>query len=66
MNRIKRFFADDSGTAEASSSVILIAAVGLLLAAGFITWYGTLHGFFNTAGANMPGAAANFALPAGS
>jgi Flp pilus assembly pilin Flp len=66
MNSIKRFFADDSGTAEATSTVIMITGVGLLLAAGLIAWYGTLHGFFNTAGSNMDGAAANFALPTGS
>ncbi len=66
MNSMDRFFADDSGTAEATSTVIMLAAVGLLLAAGIIAWYGTLNGFFGTAGSNMSGAASNFAVPSGS
>lgn len=40
MKRIKKFLLDDSGTAEATSTVIMIAAVGILLATGLIAWYG--------------------------
>jgi len=63
MERIKRFFLDDSATAEATSTVIMIAAVGILLAAGLIVWYGRLEGFFNTAGENIESSASQFALP---
>jgi hypothetical protein len=47
MERIKRFLLDDSATAEATSTVIMIAAVGILLAAGLTAWYTGLTGFFN-------------------
>ena len=47
MERIKRFLVDDSATAEATSTVIMIAAVGILLAAGLTAWYGGIQGFFN-------------------
>jgi Flp pilus assembly pilin Flp len=63
MKRIKKFLLDDSGTAEATSTVIMIAAVGILLAAGLITWYTNLQGFFGTAGTNIQGAASQFNLP---
>ncbi len=63
MNCIKRFLVDESATAEATSTVIMIAAVGILLAAGLITWYTNLQGFFNTAGSNIQGSASHFALP---
>jgi Flp pilus assembly pilin Flp len=66
MERIKRFLLDDSATAEATSTVVMIAAVGILLAAGLITWYGQLDSFFSTAGSNLSGAASQFALPAAS
>jgi hypothetical protein len=65
MSSIKRSFADDLDTAGATSMVILLAGVGLLLAAGLIVWYGSLHGFFNTAGFKISSAAANFTLPTG-
>jgi len=51
MERIKRFLLDDSGTAEATSSVILIAAVGILLGAGVALYYGAFTTFFTNAGA---------------
>jgi phage-related minor tail protein len=50
MNSIKRFFLDEAATAEATSTVIMIAAVGVLLAAGLIAWYAGLNTAFNTAG----------------
>ncbi|MDI6813660.1 MAG: hypothetical protein QME75_15980 [Deltaproteobacteria bacterium] len=57
MQRIKHFLVDDSATAEVTSTVIMIAAVGLLLAAGLYVWYGYLNNFFSTAGANAQAAA---------
>ena len=63
MERIKRFFLDESATAEATSTVIMIAAVGILLAAGLIIWYGKLSDFFDSAGSNIVDAADNFSLP---
>lgn len=38
MNSIKRFFRDETATAEATSTVIMIAAVGVLLAARLVVW----------------------------
>jgi Flp pilus assembly pilin Flp len=49
MKRIKKFWKDESGTAEATSSVILIAAVGILLGAALVTYYGGVEGFFTSA-----------------
>jgi Flp pilus assembly pilin Flp len=46
MERIRRFWLDESATAEASSTVIMIAFVGLLLAAGFAVYYGAIQTFF--------------------
>jgi hypothetical protein len=63
MERIKRFLLDETATAEATSTVVMIAGVGILLAAGLIVWYGQLESFFSTAGGNLNSAAANFALP---
>ncbi len=59
MNGIRHFFADESGTAEATSTVIMIAGAGLLLAAGLYVWYNNLNTFFSTAGTNAAGAASN-------
>ncbi len=53
MDNLRRFFRDEAGTAEATSTVIMIAAVGLLLAAGLIAWYTGLNGAFNTAGSRV-------------
>ncbi len=50
MSSIKRFFRDETATAEATSTVIMIAAVGILLAAGLIIWYTGVNGAFNSAG----------------
>lgn len=63
MNQIKGFFRDESATAEASSTVIMIAAVGLLLAVGLMVWYGKLNGFFDTTGGNITNSASSFAMP---
>ncbi len=53
MDGLRRFFRDEAGTAEATSTVIMIAAVGILLAAGLIAWYTGLNGAFNTAGSRV-------------
>jgi len=60
---VKRFLSDEAGTAEATAATIMIAAVGVLLAAGIIVYYGHLQDFFGTAGSNMGGAAQGFNLP---
>ena len=54
MERIKRFFWDEAATAEATSTVIMIAAVGILLAAGLIVWYNSgITPALTTAGTNV-------------
>ena len=55
MNSIKRFFRDEAATAEATSTVIMIAAVGVLLAAGLVAWYTGLNTAFSTAGGSVKG-----------
>ena len=60
MERIKRFMLDETATAEATSTVVMIAAVGLMLALGLAAYYGGLNGFFNTVGGGATGAATNF------
>ena len=66
MERIKRFFWDDRATAEATSTVIMIASVGLLLAAGLITWYGGIQDFFNGAAGQVTAGNENWPVPGGS
>ena len=53
MERIKRFVLDESATAEASSTVIMIAAVGLLLAVGLVIYYGAMNTFFGDVSSQM-------------
>jgi hypothetical protein len=48
MNGLRRFFREETATAEATSIVIMIAAVGILLAAGLAIWYNSLNSSFNT------------------
>jgi hypothetical protein len=48
MNGLRRFFREETATAEATSMVVMIAAVGILLALGLGVWYGALNGSFNT------------------
>jgi hypothetical protein len=48
MERIKRFLLDDTATAEATSTVIMVACVGLLLSAGLVLYYTSIGGFFNS------------------
>jgi hypothetical protein len=63
MERIKRFFKDETATAEATSTVIMIAAVGLLLGVGIALYYQGITGFFTQAGTNFNGAASNWTVP---
>ncbi len=49
MNGLRRFIREETATAEATSTVVMIAAVGILLAAGLFVWYTSLNGAFNTA-----------------
>jgi Flp pilus assembly pilin Flp len=49
MNGLRRFFRDEAATADATSTVIMIAAVGILLAAGLTLWYGGIKSFFTSA-----------------
>ena len=53
MERIKRFLMDESATAEATSTVLMIAAAGILLAGALAAWYSNIGGFFNAAGEGM-------------
>ena len=63
MERIKRFFRDEAATAEATSTVIMIAAVGLLLAAGLGIWYTGISDFFTAASTSVNQGASGWPLP---
>jgi hypothetical protein len=53
MEQMKRFVFDESATAEASSSVTLVAAVGLLLSAALVVYYGAMGNFFTNVADTM-------------
>ena len=63
MERIKRFFRDETATAEATSTVIMIAAVGLLLAAGLTIWYTGISTFFTNASTQIENGSTGWPLP---
>jgi hypothetical protein len=46
----KGFWQDESATAEASSTVIMVAFVGLLVSAGITLYYTAMNGFFARVG----------------
>jgi Flp pilus assembly pilin Flp len=50
---IKRFWEEESATAEASSTVIMVAMAGLLLSAGLALYYAAINGFFAQVGGVM-------------
>ena len=56
MERIKRFFLDEAATAEATSTVVMVAAVGVLLAGALVSYYGLMNGFFDTSSTAMKAA----------
>jgi hypothetical protein len=51
MERIKSFLRDESASAEATSTVLLIGAVSIFLGAALVAWWGPngIRGFFDTA-----------------
>jgi hypothetical protein len=53
MGRINRFFLDEAATAEATSTVVMIAAAGILLATAFGAWYTGITDFFTNAGSTL-------------
>jgi Flp pilus assembly pilin Flp len=63
MESIKRFMLDETATAEATSTVIMVAAVGLLLGAGLVAYYGGITGFFNSAATQFNGAGTGWDIP---
>jgi hypothetical protein len=63
MERIKHFFMDETATAEATSTVIMIAAVGILLGGAIAAYYGHISTFFGSAGTNLESGAQNWAIP---
>ena len=60
MERIKRFLLDETATAEATSTVIMVACVGLLLSAGLVLYYTAIGGFFNSISTTIAGWAAGW------
>lgn len=50
---LKRFLRDEAATAELSSTVIMIAAVGILLVAGLVAWWKGYNTALNTAGSRI-------------
>lgn len=56
MERIKRFLLDESATAEATSTIVMIACAAVLLVAAIALWYNTgISGFFTTASEKVSG-----------
>jgi len=53
MESIKRFLLDETATAEATSSVVMIAAVGILLAGAIAIYYASINNFFSGAGTEI-------------
>ncbi len=58
MERIKRFFRDETATAEATSTAIMIAGVGVLLGVGIIAWDTGLNTAFQDLGTSAKDAGA--------
>ncbi len=50
MELIKRFFKDETASAEATSTVLLIGAVAVMLGAALVVWWGHINTFFDNAG----------------
>jgi hypothetical protein len=56
---IKRFWTEEGATAQASTLVIMVALVGLLLAAGVVIYYAATSAFFTGTGGAMDNIAAD-------
>jgi Flp pilus assembly pilin Flp len=56
---MKSFWTEEGATAQASSVVLLVALVGLLLAAGVVLYYAAVNGFFTGTGGAMENIAAD-------
>jgi hypothetical protein len=63
MEKMMKFLLDDSGTAESTSTVVMIAFAGIALAAGLTAWYANLSSFFSNAGSGL--AAEGSLIPSG-
>ncbi|MGP8051775.1 MAG: hypothetical protein ACLPYB_14355 [Desulfobaccales bacterium] len=50
MNGLRRFFREETGTSEVTSTVLMISAVGILLVVGLIAWWTGYNSALNTAG----------------
>jgi hypothetical protein len=50
MNGLRRFFQEETGTSEATSTVVMIAAVGILLVLGLVAWWNGYNRALTTAG----------------
>jgi hypothetical protein len=50
MEQIKRFFWDETASAEATSTVLLIGAVSIFLGAALVIWWDNVTSFFTSAG----------------
>jgi hypothetical protein len=55
MERIKRFFWDDTASAEATSTVLLIAATSIFFAGGLVIWWPNIKTFLTGAGDTIGG-----------
>jgi Flp pilus assembly pilin Flp len=53
MESIKRFLSDESGTAESTSTVVMVAGVAVLLAGALSVYYGAFTTFFNDVGGKV-------------
>jgi hypothetical protein len=63
MERIKRFLLDETATAEATSTVVMIAGAGILLALGLTAWYNGLTTVFTDYGTTMDAWKTSFKIP---
>ena len=60
MERIRRFLLDETATAEATSTVVMIAGAGILLAAALTVWYTGMTNIFTDYGTKLQGWAGSF------
>jgi len=53
MNGLRRFVREETSTADATSMVVMIAAVGVLLTVGLLAWWRGYNAALNTAGSRI-------------